>query len=370
MNKKDKNIIIMISAIFLFFLFLTGIAIVFRNDKPDEIKYNKPYYMVKNYVQSLIDGDYSKAFKFIYLPQDASINKSDFETYIKSKDIYKDITNMKINRLIEEATLNYQVELIDSSDNVLKTNIDLVERTINDYRIDENELYLIDYRVTVPKTTKLYISDYLIGEEFLDRTSELNDEYLIPAIAKNKKMFKLENKLSTNEIEVDINEKSSGVELEVELNNEELKKKAYDYIKNTWNSLYTEYKKKSNVSKVKGYFDESFTESDINKIYKTAFDKITKGRTDIGEFNSYNITAIRDSEKEKSLVLNDELIKVGFGYSLSWKWKYISANSAVKMSMNRYSSIILRYDGENFKIHKIVDPGLFDYVSQYTRDFK
>ena len=49
---------------------------------------------------------------------------------------------------------------------------------------------------------------------------------------------------------------------------------------------------------------------------------------------------------------------------------YISANSAVKMSMNRYSSIILRYDGENFKIHKIVDPGLFDYVSQYTRDFK
>ena len=371
MEKKNRsNLIIIIVAIVLFLLIVFGVYyFLFKNDDPNEIKYNKPQYMAKNYIQSLINDDYSIAFKYIYLPQDASINKADFESYIKSKEIYKDINKMKINKVKEKSTLEYEIELVDSKDNSLKINVDLVERTVNDYRVDENDLYILDYKVNIPKNTKLYISDYLIDESFKTRSGDLEDTYVIPAIAKNKKVFKLENKLSTNEIEVDVNDESNNKNLEIELNDEELKKKAYDYIKNTWNKIYTEYKNKSKVDKIKGFFDENVSSDEIDKIYNTSMKKITKGRTEIGEFNSYNITSIVDSKKESSKVITDELLTINFGYSLSWKWKYINANSAVKMSMNRYSSIMLKYDGENFKIYKVIDPGLFDYVSQYTRDF-
>ena len=55
--------------------------------------------------------------------------------------------------------------------------------------------------------------------------------------------------------------------------------------------------------------------------------------------------------------------------TLKWKWKYSGANSSVKMSMNRYSSIVLRVKGDSFVIYDVSDNGLFNYTSQYTRDF-
>ncbi len=371
MEKKNKsNLYIILFAIVLFICICSGIYYyIYRSDNSNEIKYNNPRYMVKNYINSLIKEDYTTAFKYLYLPQDSSINKSDFEAFIDSKDSFKNIKNMRINKLIEKDTLNYQVELIDNNENVLKTDISLIERTIHDYRIDESDLYIENYKVSIPKNSELYISDVLIDKSFISKKSTYEDTYEIPAIAVNKKIFKIVNKLGTEEKEVNVSEEENNKSLSLELSDEELVKKAQDYIKNTWNKLYTEYKNKSNVSKVKIYFDDNMSDEDINKIYKTAFDKITKGRTDIGEFNNYSITSIINNKNEKNYVVTDEIITLNFGYSLSWRWKYVKANSAVNMSMNRYSSIMLKYKDDEFKIYKVIDNGLFDYASQYTRDF-
>ena len=37
--------------------------------------------------------------------------------------------------------------------------------------------------------------------------------------------------------------------------------------------------------------------------------------------------------------------------------------------MNRYSSIVLKVKDDSFVIYDITDEGLFNYASQYTRDF-
>ena len=94
-----------------------------------------------------------------------------------------------------------------------------------------------------------------------------------------------------------------------------------------------------------------------------------KGRTSIGEYNNYKITKIIDNKEEPNMVISDELVKINFGYVLTWRWKYIGANSAVKMSMNRYSSVTLKVKDDSFVIHNVEDSGLFNYASQYTRDF-
>ena len=94
-----------------------------------------------------------------------------------------------------------------------------------------------------------------------------------------------------------------------------------------------------------------------------------KGRTNIGEYNNYSLTKIIDNKDDPNMVLSDELIKLNFGYTLKWRWKYRGANSAVRMSMNRYSSVTLKVVGDSFLIHDVEDSGLFNYASQYTRDF-
>ena len=133
--------------------------------------------------------------------------------------------------------------------------------------------------------------------------------------------------------------------------------------------MYSKYKKKNKVSKVKTYFDSRIKEKEIKTVYTTAFDKITKGRTSIGKYDNYKITKIIDNKNIDHIVYDNELVRLNFGYSLTWKWIYLNTSSAVKMDMNRYSSVVLKYDGKSFKIYDIIDKGLFNYANQYTRDF-
>ena len=224
------------------------------------------------------------------------------------------------------------------------------------------------YIIKVPKNTKMYIDELLVEDSFKTSSTMYIDTYTLPYISKTTKSIKLENKLGSKELELKVDEEKNEQVFKIELS-EDLKNKAYDFIKNSWNTMYKNYRNKKNVSTVKKYFYDEFTTSDINKIYKTSFKKITKGLTSIGEFNNYNISNIVDNKKEKSYIESDEIITVNFGYTLKWRWKYINADSAVKMSMNRYSSIMLKYDGQKFAIYDIIDNGLFNYANQYTRDF-
>jgi len=125
----------------------------------------------------------------------------------------------------------------------------------------------------------------------------------------------------------------------------------------------------SKIDSVKKYFDEEVMDSEIKLYYKTGFDKMKKGRTNIGEYNKYKITKIIDNKNEPSLVISDDLITLNFGYVLKWRWKYYRFDSAVRMYMNRYSSITLKVKDDSFLIYNVDDGGFFNYSSQYTRDF-
>lgn len=369
MNNKGNKLLIIVAVLLFCIICFFIYYFFFSSLNKNSIEYYNPRSMVEGYVESLINKDYKKAIKYIYLPDNSYVNSKDFEEYIKTKYYYDIIDKMKITNIIEEEPTLFNIVLNDNKDNTLKISINLIERTINDYRIDESDIYITDYMFSVPKNTNVFIDNYEVRKELLVRTSNDDDIYLIPAIGAFKKTFKLVNKLSTKETDVIPSNSNDIIKFNVELNNDELKDKAYSFIKNMWNNMYSGYSKKDDVSNYMKYFDESFDESNVKYYYSKSFKKISTGLTSIGKFQNYKITNIVDNLEEPSLIISDELINVSFGYTLSWKWKFNGADSAVKMSMNRYSSIVLKIQDDSFVVYEVPDVGLFNYTSQYTRDF-
>lgn len=365
-EKRLKNIILFIGLLFILIIIVI-LGYSFRDD--GEIKYNNPKKMAVDYVESMTKGDYARAFKYIYLPQDAFVNKGDFEEYIKNNSSYKDIEGKHISEIVDNEDNTFKISVSDSKGNITRFEISILDRTVNDYRVDESDIFVTDYVMNVPSNTDLYIDDILVDKSMITRKTNNEDMYVLSAIAGTNKKIKLKNSISEKEIEIVPSSENDGTHYKLELNNDELKNKAYAFIKNTWNAMYSEYTKGSKMSVVKKYFDEDVMDSEIKLYYKTGFDKMKKGRTNIGEYNNYSLTKIIDNKDDPNMVLSDELIKLNFGYTLKWRWKYRGANSAVRMSMNRYSSVTLKVVGDSFLIHDVEDSGLFNYASQYTRDF-
>ena len=371
MDKKNKKmtIALIIFGILLLSLICIFLYIAFKEDD-NEIKYNNPKRIAEKYVKAILEKDYSTAYKYIYMPQDMISSKKDYEEYIKTKKYYKDLEGKKYKDIVEISTESYQVLLNDKDDNILKINVDLIERTINDFRVDEGDFIVPNVKITVPKGTTVKINDFELDENYLDSDTTYTKDYVIPNISKSKKKITLDNVFGSKEEEIELKDEDNEYEFTIDLNKEEMKNKAYDFIKDAWNNMYINYKSKKKVSTVKKYFDSKFKTKDINKIYKTAFNKITKGRTQIGEYNNYKISKIIDRPGVENVVKSNEFIVLNFGYTLNWKWKFLKGDSSVKMTMNRYSSICLKYDGKNFVIYDIIDNGLFNIANQYIRDFK
>ena len=365
-EKSIKNIIIVIGIL----LILVIIVILFFSFKEsDEITYNNPKKMATNYVEALISGDYSRAFKYIYLPQDSFVNKKDFEEYVKNHNSYSKIKGKKLSEIIDNEDNSFKVSVVDDKGGIIRFDLLILDRTINDYRIDEGDIFVSDYVMNVPSNTDIYIDNVLVDKGMITRKTKNEDMYVLPAIASSTKKIKLYTPLSEKEEEIIPSSENDGTHFKIELNNDELKTKALNYIMKTWNSMYSEYTKGSKIDSVKKYFDEEVMDSEIKLYYKTGFDKMKKGRTNIGEYNKYKITKIIDNKNEPSLVISDDLITLNFGYVLKWRWKYYRFDSAVRMYMNRYSSITLKVKDDSFLIYNVDDGGLFNYSSQYTRDF-
>lgn len=372
MNKKNKkiNMFLIILGIVLIISISIFIYFTFKEDD-NEIKYNDPKRIAERYVKAILSNDFSTAYKYINIPQDMITSKSDFEEFIKSKKYYNDLKGRKYKSIKEISTESYEVSLVNENGDILIIDVELVERTINDFRVDESDYLVYDYKISIPKASDLYFNNTLIDKSYIKEMSTHEDTYVFPLIAKSKKKARVETVFGTKELDISIENKENDEydKVTVDFNNEEMKKKAYDFVKTTWNDMFTQYTKKSKISKVKKYFDSKFKDADIKKVYTTAFDKITKGKTAIGKYEKYNISKIIDNPNQKNIVIDNEFVTLNFGYTLKWRWKYLNANSAVNMSMNRYSSIKLRYDGQKFMIYDIIDNGLFNYANQYTRDF-
>lgn len=369
--KSKGRIVLLVIGLILIFSIVFGVYFLLFNDNNKDIKYNNPRDLVKSYVTSLIKEDYATAYKHINLPYNSFVNKKDYIDYISSKQYYKELKKYnKIKNIEEEDALSYLVTLKDKNNNLIKINVYLIERTTRDYRIDESDMYLEGFKLIVPKNTEVVIDGIRVNDEVYTKSDKYTDTYTLPAIAKNKKNVVLKNRLGSKELLLDVNGESNEEELTIELTNNDIKNRAFDYIKEVWNEMYEHYDDDDDVSSIKNNFDPSVSESKIKSYYESGFDKISAGPSDISRFGNYEIVEVVDNPNEKCLITTDEIITVNFGYELAWDWMNTRARISLSQhNMRRYSSIRLRIVQNHFVIYDVVDSGLFSYASQYTLDY-
>ena len=368
MKKKGNKILLITAGILLLVIIFVIYHFFFGSLRNQSIGYNNPRKLVEGYIGTLINKDYKESIRYIYLPDDSFVNRNDFEKFIKTKYYYNEISDMTINSISDDDSNEFDVTLNDKDGNTLKITVGIIERTKNDYRIDESDIYIKNYFFSVPKNTDVFIDDYEVSKDLIAKQNNEQDYYLLPAIANNEKTFKLVSKLGEKSLVVTPVESNEANKINIELT-EEFKNRAYSFIKSTWNDMYSSYSKKVDVKEMMKYFDESFTEDDVKQYYSKSFKKISTGLTSIGKFQNYKISKMVDNPDDESIILSDELIKVNFGYTLKWNWKWRGATSSIKMNMNRYSSIVLKVKDDSFVIYEIPDVGLFNYSNRYTRDF-
>ena len=368
-NIKKINIKVLgIIASVLIIGILISIYFLNTSKNTNSIPYNNPKKLATTYVESILSADFSKTLKCMYLPQDTFINKEDVEKYFQDKSFYKDIDNMKIKNIIETGYNNYQFTLCDKDDNTFKYNVEIVERTKNDYRVNEKDAYFPKFRISVPKNTQVYINNMLVEETYRKSSNEYDDEFVIPGIAKNTKTIKLENKLGTKEYEILADKDNNNLDLTIELKDEELIKKARNFVKDAWNTMYREYVNGSDTSKIRYLFDEKNTDDTINKYYKNGFNKIKEGTSKSSENINYSISEIVKGNDD-NYILSDDIIDISFGYKLEWKWHVKGYKSGVNKNMRRYSGIRLKIVDNTFKIYDILDSGLFTVNNEYMKEF-
>ncbi len=328
-----------------------------------------PKGVVEKYVNNLIVKGYGENFALVSIPENHFVETTDYVEFAQKKSDYQGLDGFKVKTIqelsLEETKGMYTVILTNESEMI--KNISVNVENVNGWKVVEDNLFIKDWSIIVPKGTKVTIGGKEVPESLLvdDATSKNTVKYNIPAITSTKKTIVLNNPLQTMTVEETPLSANSGKKYEMILNNQELVDKAYAYIKDTWNQMYTSYVGKENVSDVASkYFDSSVDINNVDVYYNQSLGKIgDKSEKD------FKILEVIAREEKPNYVLTDELIQLNFGYKLSWIYAPTYSSKENPKEMTRYSKIVLKYDGSSFKIYDVLDSKLFSYANYFTNDY-
>ena len=386
-NKEKKKmsktaIILIIVGAALAFLLIAAVGGVFTLNKLGfiHLSFGRDAYEAKtandearNFVNALMKSDNKKAFKCVDVTESDFVTKEDIENYLP-KTKYQDIIGLKgkITNVTSGDGLtsrNVYVTISSGFGESRDTKSITVKCVLNDdnrWKVDLTEAYVKDWKISVPGGSTVTIDGKKVDDKYKTESKTLYDNYTIPAIVKSEKEVKISTESFGEHTEkVTPSSSSSARKIEMAPNDETINS-AYEFVKNTWNAMYKEYVAGSDVSSVAKYFDSSVSQETIDSCYKSGFNSLTRGTSNY-KYVNYVMTDVVDRKNYQNYVSTNEIITLNFGYTLNWNWEFPSASEL--RTMNRYSSIRLKKDGDSWKIYDVTDTRLFSYSNQYTKNF-
>ena len=364
-KKKHKGLIITLIIVLILGL-LTGLYFLV-GDKIFGEDSNSPSAITKKYVNNLVNKKYEDNFELIKLENNSYVVLNDYIAYVENNETYKDIEGNKeftIKEITSTSTESTYEITFKKEEQDKNFSINLVKDE-DKWKIKDGN-NVTNWSFEIPIGTKVLIDGREVEQENITTNLDKNKEHslcVIPEIAKVEKEITLEHNLGRSVIKVTPKDETD-LFLAPEITNTELLYNAYNYIKDTWNSMYNDYVNKVSLETVTSkYFDSSVKTEDIKQIYTAAFDKITDA-TSTYPYHDMKVTEVVPSKKTQSTVYSEDIILVNFGYKLEYSYIW-----DIDYDMKRYSSIILKKDGESFKIYKITDIGLFNYQNMFTNDY-
>lgn len=380
MSKSTIILIIVAAAVVFLTIMLVGGTFTLNKLGIIHLSFGRDAYEAKtaenearNFVNALMKSDNKKAFKCVDVVESDFITKDDLENNLP-KTKYQDIIGSKgkitsvtsgegLTTKTVYVTVSYGMGL---NKEVKSVTVKCKLNDNNRWKVDLSDICVKDWKISAPGGCKITIDGKEVDEKYKIESDNLYDNYKIPAILDSEKEVKIITN-SFGESTQKVTPSSSSISKKIEMEpNDETVKSAYEFVKNTWNAMYNEYVAGSDVSNVKKYFDSSVSDEVINSCYKKAFDSLTNASSTYKN-TDFVMTNIVDRKSSQNYVSTNEIITLNFGYTLNWN--YNSSSSSFPRTMNRYSSIRLKKDGDSWKIYNVTDTRLFSYSSQYTKNF-
>ena len=368
-KKINKNTIIRIAAIGVVLLGVIVYLVFFHNWEPKENP-SDPKSVVTTFFNAIINKDYTKAFKYTYLPENSFVNEDDFFSFISSDKHLGDLPNRKVKEVLKESkeytSAEYKVTLNNDSEYEVKLKID----SSGNWFVIVDNLYIEDWKIEVPGDAKLYIDNKLVSSSIAKKNND-HDIYTIPAIAPSKKEFKIETSFDTYTTKFDVAGSNSGEKIIPELTKEEEITKSLDAFKDLWNNMYKDYiASKSKEDVLKKYFDSNFKVEDVEKYYTKSFDTLTRKGNKNSTYKNVVLDSIITNTNKKCYIEGNDIIKVEFGYKVTFLEDFVYKDATdLNRTMTRYSSIKLRKDKDGYKISEVTDEKLFNFLKYTVNEY-
>lgn len=327
---------------------------------------SKPDSVAKAYVNALIKKDYKEAKKYVYIPEGGFVNDDDYLDFITRQEYTKTVVDKKVESVTELrlASDTAEYSILTKGEDKLDYTV-TVPLVLNDgkWYVNETNLYAKDWKLTVPGGTKVTIDGEEVDKKYITGKEGNYDLYVLPAIAKESKHFELKNDLGQLESDITATNDGKTYQIDMEIKNAELVTKAHEFIKKTWNDIITAAAAKKDLSEIRKYFDDSIDTDTINVYYKNMAGMLSESSGKITNLKMTNVVARKDA---LNYVSTNDVITLNFGYTVNWTWVFLGNNN---YSMDRYSSVRLKVDGDSFKIYQVTDDKIFSWLNQFTNDF-
>ena len=326
--------------------------------------------VVKKYINEVVENNYTGAFEYVYIPDGGFVSLEDYNEYIKLNDYFTKYENKKVKDIKQitstEEDAVFNVSLIDDNDNSSTQKIRVILDDNKKWKVKEEGLYTEKWNIIIPGNYELYIDERKVETKYITTQKDLKDVYVLPAVANFDKKFKITGDLGNKEFNLVPALSNSGYNVTMELMDDNLVKKGYDYIKTSWNEIYAAYIAKKDISEIKKYFSSDFDTKSIEQYYTSDLNSCTNVKS-TAKYTNYRITNVISGDK--NYVITDKIITFNFGYTLEWNVQYFGFNTVHNQSMNRYSKIRLILEDNEFKIYEMPDGNLFNHCTQFTKEF-
>lgn len=367
-KKLDKKTIIRIAAVGVILLGVVVYLVFFHNWEPKEDP-SDPKSVVTVFFNSIINKDYTKAFKYTYLPENSFVNEDDFFSFISGDKYLGDLPNRKIKEVLKEtkehSSATYKVTL----NNDKEYSMNLKMNSSGDWFVVVDNLYIENWKIEVPGDSKFYIDNKLVSSS-ISKKDNGHDIYTIPAIAPSKKEFKIETTLDTYTTKFEVAGSNSGEKIIPEFTKEEEINKYLEGLKDLWNNLYKDYLNSKSKEEVSKYFDSSIKSEDIEKYYTKSFDTLTRKGNKNSTYKNVVLDSIIVNPDKKCYIEGNDTLKLEFGYKITFLEDFVYKDSTdLNRAMTRYSSIKLKKDKDEYKISEVTDEKLFNFLKYTVNEY-
>lgn len=338
-------------------------------------KENSPEKVSTDFIEALISKDYKTVLKIIGKDEDDSfITESSIEFYLP-RSTYSDVEDISADT-VDVAFTGYRNKTKTDSECVVSAvnkNTSATKDFIvpcsmnknNQWVVDGNEFYYTEFSFITASGVAVTANGKEVPDSMVvSKTGTSNTEsvYTLPYVGKDDAHIKLscDNYIYEADISPATSNGTENADTVLSPVSDEDKKACEDFIKTSYNDMYSDYLDGAKASDLNKYI-ASDADTDICNQILSGFKSMSN--------DGYNGNS--DFKLSKCIVsetnwVSDDLVYVDFKYQLDWVYNLAKWN----LNTKRLSNILLKKEDGKFKIYEPTDSKLFTECNRFTQEWE